>query len=170
MSKTTRTTRNKKNGTKRLMSVTAFLLALVFVLWTPVQTAVAAESVSCKSLYTEVKKNCKKGAKKVKKLEKCTFLSRTLRKSVEDFYYASDDEQVYCVCIVRAKSSSDAKEIEKEFKAIKKEKSEDSYLEASEKKQVKTAQCGRSGSYVWYICLDSKTNNKNAVKALKKAL
>ena len=104
------------------------------------------------------------------KKSKCTFLSYSYRKSVEDFYYATDSSQVYCVCIVKAGSTSDAKDIKKEFDSIKKEKKSDSYLKKDEKKLVKDARCGRSGSYVWYICLGSKSDNKKAEKALKKAL
>ena len=157
----------KKNGKKKLAAVLACLLAALFIVQVPVQ---AASSVSCSKLYDAVKGKCNKGAEKVSKKSKCTFLSYSYRKSVEDFYYATDSSQVYCVCIVKAGSTSDAKDIKKEFDVIKKEKKSDSYLKKDEKKLVKDARCGRSGSYVWYICLGSKSDNKKAEKALKKAL
>ena len=71
---------------------------------------------------------------------------------------------------MKADSTAHAKEIKKEFVNVKKAKKNDNYLKADEKKIVKNARCGRSGDYVWYICMGSASENKNAEKALKKAI
>lgn len=141
------------------------ILACILVLEIPVSAA-----VTCKDLYTPVKTACPAGAGKVSEKNNCTFLSYSLRKKVDDFYYACDSDQIYCVCIVKAGSTSDAKKIYDQFKTIQADKANDSYLKASEKKTVKAAKYGKSGNYAWYICLGSKTQNKNAEKALKKKL
>lgn len=158
---------DRKHRWKKGTSALACLLALLMCLELPVQ---AAANASCKALYTAAAKECKTGVKKVTKQKNCTFLSYSLRKNVKDFYYATDSNQIYCVCIVKADSTSAAKDMLKEFNDSKKEKSASTYLSAAEKKQAKTTRCGRSGSYVWYLCLGTSTNNKNAEKALKKAL
>ena len=154
-------------GKRRIFAVAACMLALVFLIQLPVE---AKENVSCSKLYDAVKEKCKDGDGKVTKKSKCNFLTYTYRKNVEDFYYATDSDQVYCVCIVRADSTSDAKDIKKQFDSTKKEKKNDRYLKKDEKKVVKGARTGRSGSYVWYICLGSSSANKKAEKTLKKAL
>ena len=155
-------------GKRSWMAIVACVLAVLFVVQAPAQ--VRASDVACSKLYEAVKGKCSSGAKKVSRMDRCTLLSYSYRNKVKDFYYAADSDQVYCVCIVRADGTSDAKAIKKEFDSVKKEKKNDSYLKSSEKKQVKTARCGRSGSYVWYICLGSKNGNKKAEKALKEAL
>lgn len=157
----------KMNGTKKLFTVIAFMLAIMFFVQVPVE---AADSVSCSNLYDALKEECESGAKEVTSKSTCTFLSYSYRKQVEDFYYATDSKQIYCVCIVKAESTSDAKNIKKQFDSIKKEKKNDNYLKKDEKKLVSGARCGRSGSYVWYICLGNSSSNKKAEKALKKAL
>lgn len=151
---------------KRWMMICALLLAFVFVVETPVQAA----SPSCSDLYDAVKDKCADGAKKVSKKASCTFLTSTYRKKVSSFYYATDNDQVYCVCIVKAKSSSDARKIKAQFKQIYRDKKNDSYLSSSQKKVVRAAQYGSSGKYVWYISMGTSTQNKKAEKALKKKL
>ena len=157
----------RKSGKSFILAVAACFMAVLFMVQLPVQ---AADSVSCSKLYDAVKEKCKTGAGKVSKVDKCTFLTYSYRKSVKDFYYAADGNQVYCVCIVKADGTKTAKEIKKEFDNIKKEKKNDSYLKSGEKKLVKGARCGRKDSYVWYICMGSKSTNKKAEKALKEAL
>lgn len=151
---------------KRLMMICAMLLAFVFGLETPVQAA----SPSCSDLYDAVKGECASGAQKVSKKTSCTFLTSSYRKKVSSFYYATDNDQVYCVCIVKAKSSSDAKKIKSQFKQIYKGKKNDSYLSSSQKKVVKAARYGSSGKYAWYISMGTSSQNKKAEKALKKKL
>ena len=151
---------------KRMMMICAMLLAFVFVLETPVQAA----NPSCSALYDAVKGQCASGAKKVSKKTSCTFLTSTYRKKVSSFYYATDNDQVYCVCIVKTKSSSDAKKIKSQFKQIYKGKKNDSYLSSSQKKVVKAARYGSSGKYAWYISMGTSSQNKKAEKALKKKL
>ena len=157
----------KNRGKRKVIALVACVLALVFLVQLPVE---AEETVSCSKLYGAVKEKCQDGAKKVYSKDKCTFLSYSYRKKAEDFYYATDSNQVYCVCIVKAESTSDAKDIKKQFDSIKKDKKNDRYLKKDEKKVVTGARTGRSGSYVWYICLGSSSGNKKAEKALKKAL
>lgn len=151
---------------KHLVMICAMLLVFVMVVETPVHAA----SPSCSDLYDAVKDNCADGAKKVTKKYSCTFLTSTYRKKVSTFYYATDSDQVYCVCIVKAKSSSDAKKIKSQFKNIYKDKKNDSYLSSSQKKIVKAARYGSSGKYVWYISMGTSSQNKKAEKALKKKL
>lgn len=151
---------------KRLMMICAMLLAFVFVMETPVQAA----NPSCSDLYEAVKAKCADGAKKVSKKYSCTFLTSTYRKKVSSFYYATDSDQVYCVCIIKAKSSSDAKKIKSQFKQIYKDKKNDRYLSSSQKKVVKAARYGSSGKYAWYISMGTSSQNKKAEKALKKKL
>ena len=153
---------------KGWMVVLALCMALVIGFQLPVQ---AASEPSCSSLYDEVKAKCKTGAKKVTKKSSCTFLSYSYRKYVDDFYYATDSDQVYCVCIVKAGSKSEAKKIKSQFSATLKANKKNSYLSSSQKKVVKAAQVGYSGCYAWYISLStSRSTNKSAVKALKKKL
>lgn len=153
---------------KSLFVVFALCMAVLMAVEAPVQ---AAASPTCSSLYDEVKKKCSTGAKKVSKKSSCTFLGYSYRKKVTDFYYATDSDQVYCVCIVKADSKSNAKKIKKQFDEIKKSNQKNKYLSSSEKKVVKAAQVGYSGCYVWYVSLSSGSSaNKKAVKALKKKL
>lgn len=158
----------RKTKKRNWIALVACILAVLFAVQAPAQ--IQASDITCSKLYDVVKEECSSGAKKVSKLDRCTLVSYSYRKKVDDFYYAADSNQVYCVCIVKAEGTSAAKEIKKEFDSVKKEKKNDSYLKAKEKKQVKTARCGRSGSYVWYICLGSKEGNKKAEKALKEAI
>ncbi len=158
----------QKRSFKRILFVMAAVcMAFLLVVEAPVQAA----SPKCSTLYDEVKKKCSSGAKKVTKKSSCTFLGYSLRKKVKDFYYATDSDQIYCVCIVKAASKSDAKKIKKQFAEIKSGNKRNSYLSSSEKKVVKAAQVGYSGSYAWYISLSSSSSaNRKAVKALKKKL
>lgn len=153
---------------RSLFVVFAFCMAVLMAASSPIQ---AASSPTCSSLYDEVKKKCSTGAKKVSKKSSCTFLGYSYRKKVKDFYYATDSDQVYCVCIVKADSKSNAKKIKSQFDDIKKDNKSNKYLSSSEKKVVKAAQVGYSGCYAWYISLSSSSStNKKAVKALKKKL
>ncbi|MCC8073243.1 MAG: DUF4358 domain-containing protein [Clostridiales bacterium] len=158
---------------KKAIKVLACLLVCIMAfsaVYEPVEVS-AASSPSCSTLYKAAKKQVSSGAKKVKKKSSCTFLTSSKRKLVKDFYYATDSKQIYCVCIVKCASSSDAKKIEKQFNTIKSSKTNDTYLTSSQKKVVKAAKVGRSGKYAWYISLatTSSANNK-AVKAMKKKL
>lgn len=149
--------------------VLAFLAAILVI--GLVQTPVYAANPKCSTLYNAVKKKASSGAKKVTKKSTCTFLTSKYRKMLSDYYYATDGDDVYCVCIVKASSTSNAKKIKTQFDTILKSMKNDSYLTTSQKKVVKAAKTGRSGKYVWYISLSSSssTNNK-AVKALKAKL
>lgn len=157
----------RNRGKSKIIAVIACMLALVFLIQFPVE---AKSTVSCSKLYDAVKEECSDGADKVTGKSKCTFLSYSCRKKAEDFYYAADGDQVYCVCIVRTDGTKDAKTVKKQFDSIKKDKKKDRYLKKDEKKIVSGARVGRSGAYVWYICLGSSSSNKKAEKALKKAL
>lgn len=161
--------------------VIAMIMAcLVLVLIAP--ASVDAATPSCSALYNAVKGKCSDGAKKVQlkasgkkssETKRCTFVKSSYRKSVKDCYYATDSEQVYCVCIVRASSAATAKKIKKQFDATKKSNKESSYYygNSTSKKVVSAAQAGIKGKYVWYISL-AKTSgaNKKAVKALQKKI
>lgn len=159
----------KKTGKsiRKIVLMVACVLAAALFVQLPAE---AASSVSCKDLYEAAKDQCKTGAKKVQEKSRCSLLTYSYRKYAKDFYFASDGSQVYCICIVKADSTAHAKEIKKEFDNVKKAKKKDSYLKSDEKKIVKNARCGRSGDYVWYICMGSSSENKHAEKALKKAL
>lgn len=159
--------KNTGKTIRKIMLVIACALAATLLVQLPAE---AASSVSCKDLYAAAKGKCADGAKKVTEKSRCSLLTYSYRKNATDFYFASDADQVYCICIVKADSTAHAKEIKKEFVNVKKAKKNDNYLKADEKKIVKNARCGRSGDYVWYICMGSASENKNAEKALKKAI
>lgn len=159
--------KNKKT-LRRLLLV----LVAVFVLAGAAETSVqAASSPTCKTLYNAVKSKASSGVKKTTKKSKCTFLTSKYRNYLKDFYYATDSDQVYVVCIVKADTTSHAKSIKTQFDTTLKSQKNNSYLSSSQKKVVKAAKTGRSGKYVWYISLStsSSTNNK-AVTALKAKL
>ena len=159
--------KNTEKSIRKIMFVIACALAATLFVQLPAE---AASSVSCKDLYDAAKGKCESGVKKVTEKSRCSLLTYSYRKNAKDFYFAADGSQVYCICIVKADSTAHAKEIKKEFVNVKKAKKNDNYLKADEKKIVKNARCGRSGSYVWYICMGSSSDNKNAEKALKKAI
>ena len=87
--------------------------------------------------------------------------------------YVFDEKEAVSLCVMKAGSSSDAKKLASAMKSYKKSNTSSDYLSdysKTEQKMFKSAIYGRKGSYVWYICMGSSSENKNAEKALKKAL
>lgn len=78
----------------------------------------------------------------------------------------------YIVFVGKAKSKSAAKSAKDSLKKyIKSESSSmSSYLSSTGKKVFKDVQIGYKKEYVWAVMLKSKSVNKDAVKALKKAI
>ena len=150
----------------------SWTIILSMVLMFSMLMPVMAKSVTCSDLNKAVSATKASGLKKVKasKGDTCTFLSYSNQKKIDDFKYASDSQQVYVVCIIKAKSSSDAKTIKSQFESIKKDTSNSSYLSSKEKKIAKAAKYGSKGNYVWYLSLGSSSANKKAEKAIKKLL
>ena len=100
---------------RKSMFAIACMLVMTLFAQIPIQ---AAASVSCKDLYAAMKDQCRTGAKKVEEKSRCSLLTYSYRKAAEDFYFAADDSQVYCVCIVKADTVSHAKDIKKELSPI----------------------------------------------------
>lgn len=78
----------------------------------------------------------------------------------------------YIVFVGKAKSKSEAKDAKASLKKYIKSESEsmNSYLSSTGKKVFKDVQIGYKKEYVWAVMLKSKSVNKDAVKALKKAI
>ncbi len=156
-------------NTKKYISLAVSMVLIITLLCSIVPTAHA--ETSCSTLYGAVKKVCSSGAKKVSKKSTCTFVTYSNRKKVKDFYFAADNEQVYCVCIVNAGSKKNAKAIKNEFADTLKANKKDSYLDSDQKKIVRAGKVGYSGNYAWYVSLsDSSFTNMKAVRALKKKI
>lgn len=156
---------------KKIISLLVMFLTVVVLTGNVQIDAYATSNPKCSTLYTAVKAKSPSGAKKLSRKTTCTFLTSKYRKCVTDFYYATDSDQVYCVCIVKADSTSNARKIKSQFDATLKSQKNNTYLSTSQKKVVKAAKTGRNGSYVWYISLSSSsTTNSKAVSALKAKL
>lgn len=156
---------------KKLKKIMIALLMVVMIAGMVEAPTYAASSPSCKTLYSAVKKKASSGVKKVTKKSKCTFLTSKYRSYLDDFYYATDSDQVYVVCIVKADTTAHAKKIKTKFDSLLESQKNNTYLTKTQKKVVKAAKTGRSGKYVWYISLStSSSTNNSAVKALKAKL
>ena len=160
----------KRCGTakKLLIAVLAVLIAFG-ACSTPADAA-----VKCSTLASTVKSSsssAKKGMAKTTKKSKLSFVSSTYRKYADDFYYATDSDQVYVICIVKADTTAHAKKLLSKFNSTLSSQKNNSYLSSSQKKVVKAAKTGRSGKYVWYISLSSTSSvNTKAVTKLKAKL
>lgn len=85
---------------------------------------------------------------------------------------SGSDKVEYIVFVGKAKSKSAAKSAKSSLKKYIKNESESmsSYLSSTGKKVFKGAQIGYKKEYVWAVMLKSKSVNKDAVKAVKKAI
>ena len=128
------------------------------------ESAAQAEC-SCALLYEAAAAQAADGAAQLTARESCTFVSGSRRDTLADYYYASDSEQVYCVCIVEAPSEDAAAEILQEFNDTLEATQHDSYLTTDEQKVVKAARTGRSGCYVWYLSLSADSAVVQAAEA-----
>ena len=156
---------------KKSKKLVLVLLAAVMIIGLFQAPLEVQSATKCSTLASAVKKKASSGFKKTSKKSTCSFLTSSYRKNVKDFYYATDSDQVYVVCIVRANSTANAKKIKTKFDSILKSQKNNSYLSSSQKKVVKAAKTGRSGTYVWYISLSSSSStNTKAVSALKAKL
>lgn len=158
-----------KKKAKSLFLVLLAALMIVSLYQAPVEAA-----TKCSTLASAVKSSsstAKKGMAKTSKKSKLSFVTSSYRKYASDFYYATDSDQVYVVCIVRADTTSHAKKLLTKFNSTLSSQKNNSYLSSSQKKVVKAAQTGRSGKYVWYISVSSSSStNKKAVTKLKAKL
>lgn len=78
----------------------------------------------------------------------------------------------YIVFVGKAKSKTEAKDAKASLKKYIKSESDSmsSYLSSTGKKVFKGVQIGYKKEYVWAVMLKSKSVNKDAVKAIKKAI
>ena len=120
--------------------------------------------LSCQLLYEAVAAEASDGVAMVTEKEECTFLTSKYRELLEDFYYATDPEQVYCVCILKADSEDSAQSIKEEFDDALLSMQNDMYLTTDEQKVAKTGVTGISGQYVWYISLSDDASVMSAAE------
>lgn len=159
---------------KRVLCLTVTILLLVSIL---PQALVKAGSISCKSLCSAALKAAGGGSKlKYTSTSAMDFgaLSSSARKKVKNIQYICDEKEVYSLCVMEGKSTSDAKALCKVLKSYKKRNCSSNYLSdysSTERKVFQNAVYGRKGSYVWYIALSSNAaQNKKGQTAIKNKL
>lgn len=163
--------------------VLCFFLAALLLAGTLQGISVEAEAetetdpVSCKSLCGAALKAAG-GAANLKYQSDSAYdfgaLSASAKKKVESISYICDAKEVYSLCVMQAKTVSDAKSLLKQLKKYKKNNSKSSYLSdysSAEQKVFKNAVCGRKDSFVWYIAMSpKKAANTKGQKAIKKKI
>ena len=165
-----------KNTTVKKLCSLVLVTALIVtgLVYQPAKTAQAAPS--CKSLAKAALKSTG-GTSYLKYTSKSAkdfgALGKSARKKVKSIKYLFDDNEVYSICVMKAKKTSGAKSLLKTLKKYKKNNcSSDYYMSdysATEQAVLKNAICGRKGKYVWYIAMsENKDTNTSGQKAIKK--
>lgn len=158
---------------KRLCMLMVFALILGCAAQVPVH---AKKAPSCKSLCSAALK-ATGGSSKLKYSSTSAMdfgaLSASDRKKVKTIQYVCDTKEVYSLCVIKAKTTSQAKSLSKVLKNYKKRNCKSDYLSdysSVERKVFQNAVYGRKGAYVWYIAMspNKKTNQKGQTAIQKK--
>lgn len=158
---------------KKRMAIFTAILLFALVLSNFVMTEAA--SVNCKNL-------CKTALKATGNSDKLKYQSQdehdfagfsiSQYKKVSSIMYIFDSKEVYSLCVVKAKSTSNAVSLQKSMKSYKSNNCNSDYLgdySPEEQKVLKNAVYGRKGKYVWYIAMSSakSVNEKAQAKMIK---
>ena len=160
---------------KRIFVLTLAVLFLAGML--PQVPVNAKGSVSCKSLCSAALKAAG-GAGHLKYQSTSAYdfgaLPVSAKKKVKNISYVCDAKEVYSLCVMQAKNTSDAKSLQKQLKKYIKNNKKSSYLSdysQAEQKVFKYAICGKKGNYVWYIAMSpKKASNTKGQKAIQRML
>ena len=164
-----------RKGMKRFICVVMAVMILVGGVFEC--DVYAKSSVSCKTLCSAVLKATGRSSK-LKYASKSALdfgaLSASDRSKVKNIQYVCDAKEVYSLCVMEAKSASNAQKLYNAMKKYKNNNCSSDYLSdysASERMVFKNAVYGRKGKFVWYISMSAKkADNIKGQTALKKKL
>ncbi|MCD8211554.1 MAG: DUF4358 domain-containing protein [Oscillospiraceae bacterium] len=132
------------------------------------ETGESGEGISCLELYLAAGEEAQEGLDQIVEKQECTLITQKYWDLLDDFFYATDDEQVYCICIVRATDTEAAETVRDLFDDQLASMENDSYLTTDQQEVVQAARVGSDGQYVWYISLSSSSaDNQNAENVIK---
>lgn len=161
-----------------LRKIACILLALALLVSAFPQAAEAANSgITCKTLCGSALK-ATGGSKNLKYSSKSAMdfgaLSSSARKKVKNIQYVCDAKEVYSLCVIETKNSTDATSLLNVLKKYKKRNCKSDYLSdysTTEKNVFKNAICGKKENYVWYIAMSpNKKDNTKGQTTLKKKM
>ena len=169
----------EKGRKEKVVCRAAMMLIAVLVCFTALPVSAAAPSAS--SVMSSIKKKVGSSNFPFSSSNKVSSSRRVFGVTVSDMnsYQAYEkttgsgsNKVEYIVFVGKAKSKAAAKDAKASLKKYIKSESDSmsSYLSSTGKKVFKGAQIGYKKEYVWAVMLKSKSVNKDAVKAVKKAI
>ncbi|MCX4317481.1 MAG: DUF4358 domain-containing protein [Lachnospiraceae bacterium] len=170
---------NETKTGKRGRRIAAVLLAFfLFAGLLPDSLSVeAAAKITCKKLcQTALKETGGSSKLEYQTTKKTDFPGFTISESekISSLAYLCDEKEVYAICVVKAKSKSDAADLLESLQTYQESLSESDYLNdysSTEQKILKNSVCGKKGKYVWYIAMSTKESvNKKGQTKIKKKL
>lgn len=171
---------NKRKGQKDTMMYRAVVVMFAILVCFTV-LPVSAASPSASSVMASIKKkigsskfpfSASNAVSSSRRVFGVTISDMDSYQAYEKTTGSGSNKVEYIVFVGKAKSKSEAKDAKASLKKYIKSESEsmNSYLSSTGKKVFKDVQIGYKKEYVWAVMLKSKSVNKDAVKALKKAI